>query len=105
MSESIYGITDIYDVRLKKEVFMARSYNKLWHKLIDLSMSKGEMRRATGITTNALAKLGKNESVPLETLEKICIVLKCGLDDIVEYVPDEMTTKPEESDRRKDSRL
>ncbi len=46
---------------MSAKVFMARSYNKLWHKLIDLSMSKGEMRRAIGITTNSLAKHGKNE--------------------------------------------
>ena len=51
---------------------MARSYNRLWHKLIDLNMSKSEMRRKAGLTTNALAKLGKGESVSLETLEKIC---------------------------------
>ncbi len=66
-------------------------------------MSRGEMRRAAGITTNALAKLGKNESVPLETLEKICIVLTCGLVEIVEYIPDEETAKPEKPDRRKGS--
>lgn len=51
---------------------MARSYNKLWHKLIDLNMTKGELRRKSGITTNALAQLGKNESVPIHTLEKVC---------------------------------
>ena len=72
---------------------MARSYNKLWHKLIDMNLSKGEMRRATGITTNALAKLGKNESVPLETLEKICASLKCGLNDIVEITTDEESSE------------
>lgn len=68
---------------------MSRSYNKLWHILIDRNMSRSDLRRKAGITTNALAKLGKNESVPLETLEKICVVLGCGLDDIVEHFPDE----------------
>ena len=52
---------------------MARSYNKLWHKLIDLNMTKGELRQKSGITTNALAQLGKNESVPIHTLEKVCV--------------------------------
>ena len=65
---------------------MARSYNKLWHKLIDLNMTKGE------ITTNALAQLGKNESVPIHTLEKVCVALGCGLEDIVEIFPDDDTT-------------
>ena len=55
---------------------MARSYKKLWHMLIDLDMSRSQLRKKAGITTNAQAKLGKDESVPLETLEKICPVLK-----------------------------
>ena len=50
---------------------MARSYKKLWHMLLDLDMSRSQLREKAGITTNALAKLGKDESVPLETLEKI----------------------------------
>ena len=73
----------------RKRIIMSRSYNKLWHILIDRNMSRSDLRRQAGITTNALAKLGKNESVPLETLEKICVVLDCGLDDIVEHFPDE----------------
>ncbi|MBR2781571.1 MAG: helix-turn-helix transcriptional regulator [Eubacteriaceae bacterium] len=68
---------------------MSRSYNKLWHMLIDRNMSRSELRRQAGITTNALAKLGRNESVPLITLEKICAVLDCGLDDIVEHWTDD----------------
>ncbi|MBO4360292.1 MAG: helix-turn-helix transcriptional regulator [Eubacteriaceae bacterium] len=68
---------------------MSRSYNKLWHMLIDRNMSRSELRRQAGITTNALAKLGRNESVPLVTLEKICVVLNCGLDDIVEHYADD----------------
>ena len=68
---------------------MARSYNKLWHKLIDANMTKGELRKKSGITTNALAQLGRNESVPIHTLEKICAVLNCRIEDIVEIYPDE----------------
>ncbi|MBQ3798268.1 MAG: helix-turn-helix transcriptional regulator [Butyrivibrio sp.] len=67
---------------------MALSYNKLWHVLVDKKMSKTDLRRAAGLTTNALAKFGKDESVPLETLEKVCRVLDCTFDDVVEIVPD-----------------
>lgn len=63
---------------------MARSYNKLWKMMIDKKMNKTQLREASKITTNAMAKLAKDESVPLETLEKICGVLNCTLDDIVE---------------------
>ena len=77
----------------EEEKRMARSYNRLWHMLIDLNMSKSEMRRKAGITTNALAKLGKGESVPLETLEKICSALSCRIEDIVECLPEETVNK------------
>lgn len=68
---------------------MIRSYKKLWHLLLDRDMSRSELREKAGISTNALAKLGKDESVPLETLEKICAALGCTLDDILEYAPED----------------
>ena len=63
---------------------LARSYNKLWKLMIDKKINKTQLCKAAGITTNAMAKLGRDESVPLETLEKICVVLDCKIDDIVE---------------------
>ena len=67
---------------------MSRSYKKLWHILIDRNMTKTQLREAANITTNAMANLGKNESVPVETLEKICGVLNCTIDDIMDFDPD-----------------
>ena len=64
---------------------MTRSYDKLWHLLIDRKMTKTQLREAANITTNAMAKIGKNESVPVGTLEKICVVLDCTIDDIMEF--------------------
>lgn len=64
---------------------MARSYNKLWKLMIDKKINKTQLREAAKISTNAMAKIAKDESVPLETLEKICKVLDCTLDDIVEF--------------------
>lgn len=63
---------------------MAVSYNKLWKLLIDRGMTKTEMRKEAGISTNILAKMGRNETVSMETLGKIAAVLQCGLDDIVD---------------------
>lgn len=61
---------------------MTISYNKLWKLLIDKNMTKTQLRLATGMTSNALAKLGKDESVQLYILVKICEVLDCDLGDI-----------------------
>lgn len=63
---------------------MMLSYNKLWKLIIDKGINKTQLREMTGITTNILAKLGKNESVQVEILAKICNVLECDLNDIVE---------------------
>lgn len=68
---------------------MAIRYNKLWKLLIDKEMMKKDLRIQSGITTNALAKLGKNEHVSTLILEKICRVLDCNIEDICEFVNDE----------------
>ena len=65
---------------------MTVNYNRLWKLLIDLNMSKTELREKTGITTNALAKMGRNENVSTEVLCKICNVLNCQVEDILEIV-------------------
>jgi len=57
--------------------------------MIDKKMNKTQLRTAAKISSNAMAKLGRDESVPLETLEKICRALYCSLDDIIELSIDE----------------
>lgn len=68
---------------------MGINYNKLWKILIDKNMSKTELIKASKISTNAMAKLGKNEEVRIGVLVKICKVLGCSIDDIIEIIPDE----------------
>ena len=67
---------------------MAYCYNRLWKLLIDRKMSRTEMRKQAGISTNILAKMGKDEPVSMDSLAKICIALGCTLDDIVEISAD-----------------
>lgn len=68
---------------------MAVCYKKLWKLLIDREMTKTQLRTATGITTTALAKLGRNEHVSTEILSKICETLDCKIEDIMEMVSDD----------------
>lgn len=63
---------------------MSVSYKKLWKLLIDKDMKKKDLRIASGITTTALAKLGRNENINTEVLVKICKVLECDISDIME---------------------
>ena len=60
------------------------SYKKLWKLLIDKGISGSQLREKAGVTTTVMAKLKKDLPIHLEALLKICKVLECGLDDIVE---------------------
>ena len=65
---------------------MAASYKKLWKLLIDKDMKKEDLRKAAGITTTAMAKLGRNETVHMDILLKICKALECDIADIMDIV-------------------
>lgn len=65
------------------------SYDRLWHKLIDLKMKRKDLMQKAHLTTNAIAKMGKGESVSLDTLGRICLALRCELSDLVEFIPQE----------------
>ncbi|MGN0512653.1 MAG: helix-turn-helix domain-containing protein [Lachnospiraceae bacterium] len=67
---------------------MAVNYSKLWDILNERGIMKTELIKDAKISTNAMAKLGKNEDVRVGVLEKICLTLDCKLDDILEFVPD-----------------
>ena len=63
---------------------MAISYRKLWKLLIDKDMKKKDLRVQSGISTNSLAKKGKNEKVTTDVQEKVCLTLQCDVGDIME---------------------
>mgnify|MGYP000863908162 CR=1 FL=1 len=60
------------------------SYNKLWKLLIDRKMKKKDLIAATKLSSAVIAKMGRHETVHLDTLIKICRALHCKLDDIVD---------------------
>ena len=64
---------------------MVVSYSRLWSLLIDKGITKTEMRKAAGINTSVLAKMGNNEIISMDTLAKITTTLNCGIDDIVQF--------------------
>ena len=74
---------------------MSVNYKKLWKLMIDKNLSKTELTHLAGISTNAMAKLGRNEDVRVNVLEKLCTSLDCKLDDIVEF-----ETEQKEASRR-----
>lgn len=68
---------------------MAVTYKKLWKLLIDKDMKKKDLQILAGISAASITKLGKNENVNMDIIEKICIALKCDVSDILEITEDE----------------
>ena len=68
---------------------MAVSYNKVWKLLFDKKMTKTQLRLAADISTTTLAKLGKDEPVTMEVMLRICKVLNCRIEEVVEIINEE----------------
>ena len=67
---------------------MRIQYNKLWKILIDKNMKKVDLKDAPEISSNSIAKLGKNEPVRMDVLMKIATALDCKIEDLFESLTD-----------------
>ncbi len=67
---------------------MAISYKRLWKLLIDRDLKKKDLPSLAGISSASVTKLGNNENVNTEILEKICRALDCDISDIMEMTED-----------------
>lgn len=65
---------------------MTVSYKKLWKLIIDKDMTNVYVRKSAKISSATFTKLKNNETVSLEVLMKLCMVLECDIGDIVEFV-------------------
>lgn len=82
----------VYDIIAKNVVGdekMPVSYTKLWKLLLDQKMKRTDLKDLAGISSNTLAKLGKDEYVSMESIDKICQSLNCNIGDIVDVVKGE----------------
>jgi len=68
---------------------MALSYKKLWKLLIDKDLKKKDLPALADISTATVTKLGKNENVQTDVLQKICKALNCDISDIMEMTDDQ----------------
>ena len=65
---------------------MRISYDKLWKLLIDLKINRTTLMKKAEVSSNVMARLGKNESVSTESLSKICKALNCNIGDIMDFI-------------------
>ena len=68
---------------------MGVSYKRLWKILIDRDMKKKDLKEKAEISQNVMARLGKGQSVAMESMAKICAVLQCDIGDVMEFIPEE----------------
>ncbi|MBS4054025.1 MAG: helix-turn-helix transcriptional regulator [Thermaerobacter sp.] len=66
---------------------MTISYNKLWKLLIDKKMKKKDLQQLSGVSSATISKLGRDENVNTEILQKICTALNCDICDVMEFLP------------------
>ncbi len=65
---------------------MAICYDKLFHLMIDKKITNAQLKEISGLSSNIITRLKRDEYVSIESIEKICKALGCGVDDIIEFV-------------------
>ena len=68
---------------------MAVSYKRLFHLMIDKGVTNAELMEKAGFSANIITRLKRDHYVALDSIEKICYALNCGMDDILEFIPEE----------------
>jgi DNA-binding Xre family transcriptional regulator len=68
---------------------MAVTYKKLFHLLIEKDMTASQLQKRANFSANIITRLKRNGYVSLDTIESICNVLDCGVDDILDFIKDE----------------
>ena len=68
-------------------------YDKLWDTIRSRGLTQYKLIREYGVSSGQLDRLRKNENVNTYTLNQLCTILSCRLDDIAEYVPDDPQKK------------
>ena len=68
---------------------MAICYDRLFHLMIDKKISISQLKEKASFSANIITRLKRNEYVSIESIEKICRVMECGVDDILAFVPEE----------------
>ncbi len=67
---------------------MAVSYKKLFHMMIEKDMTNAQLQQQAGFSANIITRLKRNGYISLESIESICRVMNCGVDDILEFISD-----------------
>ena len=62
-------------------------FDKPWATMESRGVSTYQLREKCGIDSKTVRRLRANENIETKTLDKLCVVLSCRLEDIAEFVP------------------
>jgi putative transcriptional regulator len=75
-------------LKVRRRGKMAVSYNRLFKLMIDRKMRKKDLCELAGVSTSTMSKMGRDEIVSLEVIDRICQKLNCKVEDVLEILPD-----------------
>jgi len=64
------------------------SFDPLWKTLKEKNISQYSLNKDYGLSTGTLDALRQNRSITLNTLNDLCKILDCKVEDIITYIPD-----------------
>lgn len=67
---------------------MAIKYDRLFHLLIDRKITNAQLAKKAGVSANIITRLKNDQYISMESVERLCTALNCGVDDILEFVND-----------------
>ena len=82
---------------------MAVSYKRLFHLLIEKDMTTAQLQQQARFSANIITRMKRNGYLSLDTIESICRVMNCGVDHILEFMPNfegaEQTSEKKDEDK------
>ena len=67
---------------------MAVKYDRLFHLLIDRKITNAQLAKKAGVSANIITRLKNDQYISMESVERLCTALNCGVDDILEFTPE-----------------
>ena len=65
---------------------MAVKYDRLFHLLIDKKITNAQLAKKAGVSANIITRLKNDQYISMESVERLCSALNCGVDEILEFL-------------------
>lgn len=69
------------------------TFKPLWKTLIDKELNKTELQKRIACSSSTIHNMTKNQNVSMDILDRICNVLECNINDIIEHIKEDKEQK------------